>query len=67
MKIKLNSVFVDDQEKALKFCTELLLEPDENPAARAFKKALFEQGIPLTAFQVYAGANKNGTNNTGRI
>lgn len=32
--------------------TELLLEPDENPAAKAFKKALFSQGIPLTAFQV---------------
>ncbi len=82
MKIKLSSVLVDDQDKALKFYTEvlgfvkktefpvgefkwltvvspeepdgteLLLEPDENPAAKAFKKALFEQGIPLTAFQV---------------
>jgi len=82
MKIKLASVLVDDQAKALKFYTkilgfvkkrdlpagefrwltvvspdepegtELLLEPDENPAAKAFKKALFEQGIPLTAFAV---------------
>ncbi len=82
MKIKLNSIFVDDQDKALKFYTEVLgfvkrtefpvgefkwltvvspeepdgtelvLEPDDNPAARAFKKALFEQGIPLTAFEV---------------
>jgi len=82
MKIKLNNVLVDNQEKALKFYTEVLgfvkkndipfgqfrwltvvspdepngtelvLEPDENPAAKTFKKALFEQGIPLTAFQV---------------
>jgi len=79
MKIKLNSVFVGDQEKALKFYTEvpgfvkkqdipvgefkwltlvspeepaeLVPEPDDNPAAKTFKKALFEQGIPLTAFQ----------------
>ncbi|MBI5281893.1 MAG: VOC family protein [Candidatus Solibacter usitatus] len=82
MRIKLSSVYVDDQDKALKFYTEvlgfvkkreiplgkakwltvvspeepegteLLLEPDHNPAAKAFKKALFEQGIPLTAFAV---------------
>ena len=82
MKIKLNSVMVDDQDKALKFYTEVLgfvkkteipvgnfkwltvvspeepngtelvLEPNQNPAARTFQKALFEQGIPLTAFQV---------------
>jgi catechol 2,3-dioxygenase-like lactoylglutathione lyase family enzyme len=82
MKIKLNSVYVDDQEKALKFYTEVLgfikkteipagdfrwltvvspdepdgtelvLEPDENPATKTFKKALFEKGIPLTAFAV---------------
>jgi len=75
MKIKLNSVLVDDQDKALKFYTEVLgfvkkqdfpvgefkwltvvspeepdgtelvLEPDDNPAAKAFKKALYEQGI----------------------
>ncbi len=32
--------------------TELLLEPDGNPAAKAFKKALREQGIPLTSFAV---------------
>lgn len=31
---------------------ELLLEPDENPAAQAFKKAMFEQGIPLASFAV---------------
>ena len=82
MKIKLSSVFVDDQDKALKFYTEVLgfvkkldipmgparwltvvspeepdgtelvLEPSDNPAAKTFKKAIFEQGIPLTAFQV---------------
>jgi catechol 2,3-dioxygenase-like lactoylglutathione lyase family enzyme len=32
--------------------TELLLEPNENPAARTFQKALFDQGIPLAAFAV---------------
>lgn len=82
MKIKLNSVFVEDQDEALKFYTDVLgfvkkldipmgkyrwltvvsadepdgtqlvLEPSENPATIAFKKAIFEQGIPLTAFQV---------------
>ena len=82
MKIKLNSVIVDDQDKALKFYTEvlgfvkkndipmgearwltvvspqgpddieLLLEPNSNPAAKTYQKAIFEQGIPLTAFAV---------------
>ena len=82
MKIKLTSVLVDDQDKALKFYTgvlgfvkktdvpagdfkwltvvspeepdgvELVLEPDVNPAAQEFKKALFKQGIPCTAFAV---------------
>lgn len=82
MKIKLSSVFVDDQDKALKFYTEVLgfvkktdipvggarwltvvspegpddielvLEPNGNPAAKTFQKAIFEQGIPLTAFVV---------------
>ncbi|MEO6562818.1 MAG: VOC family protein [Nitrosospira sp.] len=80
MKIKLSRVFVDDQDKALKFYTgilgfikkndisagddrwltvvspegpndiELLLEPVNLPAARIYQKALFEVGIPLTAF-----------------
>jgi predicted enzyme related to lactoylglutathione lyase len=75
-------VYVDDQEKALRFYTEvlgflkkadfpvgearwltvvspedpdgtqLLLEPSDNTAAQVFKKALFEQDIPLTAFAV---------------
>ena len=82
MKIKLNSVVVDDQEKALRFYTEVLgfvkkmeipmgehrwltvvspeerdgtelvLEPLGFEPARVFQKALYEAGIPLTAFQV---------------
>jgi catechol 2,3-dioxygenase-like lactoylglutathione lyase family enzyme len=32
--------------------TELSLEPDEHPAARAFKQALVEDGIPFTSFAV---------------
>jgi catechol 2,3-dioxygenase-like lactoylglutathione lyase family enzyme len=82
MRINLTSVMVDDQDKALKFYTEvlgfvkktevplgkfkwltvvspegpegveLLLEPNENPAAKTFQKALFEGGIPLTSFAV---------------
>jgi predicted enzyme related to lactoylglutathione lyase len=82
MKIKLTSVFVDDQDKALKFYTEilgfvkkldipvgkfkwltvvspdapdgveLLLEPNDNPAAQRYQKDIFEQGIPATAFNV---------------
>lgn len=31
---------------------ELLLEPNQNPAAKTFQTALFEQRIPLTAFEV---------------
>jgi catechol 2,3-dioxygenase-like lactoylglutathione lyase family enzyme len=31
---------------------ELLLEPNENPAAQVFQKAIYDQGIPLTAFAV---------------
>jgi catechol 2,3-dioxygenase-like lactoylglutathione lyase family enzyme len=82
MKIKLNSVMVDNQEKARKFYTEvlgfvvskdipigedkwltvvspegpadieLLLEPMGFPPARTYQKALFEAGIPATAFAV---------------
>ena len=82
MKIQLSSVFVNNQEQAFKFYTEvlgfvkkrdiplgearwltvvspegpadieLLLEPNSNPAAQTFQKAIFEQGIPLTAFAV---------------
>jgi catechol 2,3-dioxygenase-like lactoylglutathione lyase family enzyme len=32
--------------------TELLLEPDGHPAAKPFKQALVEDGIPLTSFAV---------------
>jgi len=31
---------------------ELLLEPDEHPAAKPFKAALVEDGIPFTSFGV---------------
>ena len=31
---------------------ELLLEPDEHPAAKPFKAALVEDGIPFTSFEV---------------
>jgi catechol 2,3-dioxygenase-like lactoylglutathione lyase family enzyme len=82
MRIKLTSIMVDDQEKALKFYTgvlgfkkkqdfpvgeyrwitvtspegpedvELALEPNANPAGRAFQDAMFSQGIPVAAFEV---------------
>lgn len=32
--------------------TELLLEPDVHPAAKAFKQALVADGIPVTSFAV---------------
>lgn len=32
--------------------TELVLEPDGHPAARPFKEALVNDGIPFTAFEV---------------
>ena len=32
--------------------TEILLEPDEHPAAKPFKSALVEDGIPFTSFTV---------------
>lgn len=74
MKIKLTTVYVDDQEQALRFYTDVLgftkkadfgngsyrwltvVSPDEpegtelqlaltdNPAAKAFQRAMFEQG-----------------------
>jgi predicted enzyme related to lactoylglutathione lyase len=82
MKIRLSSVFVEDQEKALKFYTEtlgfmkkhdfpvgafkwltvvspddpdgseMLLEPNDNPAAKAYQEALFSQGIASRVFDV---------------
>ena len=32
--------------------TELVLEPDSHPAAKPFKRALVEDGIPFTSFGV---------------
>jgi catechol 2,3-dioxygenase-like lactoylglutathione lyase family enzyme len=82
LQITVSSVFVDDQEKALRFYTEilgflkktdipmgkfkwltvvspeapegteLLLEPNDNPAAKTFQKAIYDQGIPATTFAV---------------
>ena len=82
MKIVLASVLVDDQDKALRFYTdvlgfrkktevpmgdfrwltvvspeapdgvELVLEPDQHPAAKPFKRALVADGIPWTSFAV---------------
>lgn len=31
---------------------ELLLEPNENPAAKTYQQAIFDQGIPAAAFAV---------------
>ncbi len=80
MKIKLTSVYVDDQDRALKFYTEVLgfakkadvrrgpyrwltvtspEEPDgtelqlalnDNPAAKAYQQALFQQSQPAAMF-----------------
>ena len=80
MKIKLISVYVDDQEKALRFYTEVLgfakkadfsqepfrwltvVSPDDpggtelqlalnnNPAAKTYQEALYQQGQPAAMF-----------------
>jgi predicted enzyme related to lactoylglutathione lyase len=80
MKIKLTSVHVDDQKKALRFYTEVLgfvkkadfrqgpfrwlttaspedpdgtelqLAPNDNPAAKAYQQAMFQQGQPAAMF-----------------
>jgi predicted enzyme related to lactoylglutathione lyase len=80
MKIKVTSIFVDDQEKALRFYTEVLgfakktdfsngpyrwvtvaptEEPDgvelqlalnNNPAAKAYQQAIFQQNQPAIMF-----------------
>jgi predicted enzyme related to lactoylglutathione lyase len=80
MKVKLTSVYVDDQSKALRFYTEVLgfakkadfsngpyrwltvvspEEPDgtqlqlalnDNPAARVYQQAIFQQGQPAANF-----------------
>ncbi|MBL5766643.1 VOC family protein [Heyndrickxia sporothermodurans] len=82
MKIIVTSIFVQDQDKALKFYTEtlgfikkhdvpagefrwialvspdgqdgteLLLEPNDNPAAKEYQEKIFTQGIPATMFGV---------------
>ena len=82
MRIKLTSIMVDNQDKALKFYTEvfgfvkkheipvgeyrwltvvssegpedleLSLEPNANPAGKVFQEAIFNQGIPIAAFEV---------------
>lgn len=82
MRIVVTSVFVEDQEEALGFYTEvlgfrkkedvpvgedrwltvvspeepegveLLLEPGGHPAVGPFKRALVEDGIPFTSFDV---------------
>ena len=82
MRIKLTSVFVSDQDRALRFYTEVLgfrkklditagkfrwltvvspeepdgtqlvLGPNDNPAAKTFQEAMFKQGIPATSFFV---------------
>ena len=82
MRIKLTSIMVEDQAKALAFYTdvlgftkksdfpvvgeyrwitvtakdrddlELALEPNANPAGKAFQTAMFAQGIPVAAFEV---------------
>jgi glyoxylase I family protein len=31
---------------------QLALEPNANPAAKTFQKAMFDQGIPIAAFEV---------------
>lgn len=82
LRINVTSVYVDDQDKALRFYTEvlgfqkkteiplgdaawltvvspaapdgveLLLEPTGHPAAKTYKAALVEDGIPFTSFAV---------------
>ena len=82
MKIGVTSVYVDDQEKALRFYTDVLgfvkkadvtqgpfrwltvaspeepdgvelqLAPNDNPAAKAYQQAIFEQGQPAAMFYV---------------
>src|SRR5512144_1304815 len=80
LHIKLTSVMVEDQAKALAFYTDVLgfrkqmdfpvgeyrwitvaaegrddlqlaLEPNANPAGKAFQQAMFAQGIPIASFE----------------
>ena len=80
MKIKLTTLYVDDQDKALRFYTEVLgfakkadfsqgpfrwltvaspedldgtelqLALNDNPAAKAYQQAMFQQGQPAAMF-----------------
>ena len=80
MKIKLTTIYVDDQERALRFYTEILgmavkadfsngpyrwltvisaddpdgtelqLALNDNPAAKAYQQAMFQQGQPAVMF-----------------
>src|ERR1700684_1294082 len=80
MKIKMTGVYVDDQEKALRFYTEVLgfakkadfsqgpfrwltvasheepygtelqLALNDNPAAKVYQQAIFQQGQPAAMF-----------------
>ena len=82
MKIKVTSIYVDDQAKALSFYTDVLglvkktdvtqgpyrwltvasaeepdgaelqLAPNDNPAAKTYQQAIFEQGQPAFMFYV---------------
>jgi predicted enzyme related to lactoylglutathione lyase len=82
VKIKVTSIYVNDQKKALRFYTEVLgfvkkadftqgpfrwltvaspeepdstelqLAPNDNPAARVYQQAMFEQGQPAAMFYV---------------
>lgn len=82
LRIVLTSIFVEDQNKALAFYTdvlgfvtktdmplgearwitvassadpdgvELLLEPNDNPVARAYQEGIYGQGLPATSFAV---------------
>jgi predicted enzyme related to lactoylglutathione lyase len=82
MRIKVTSIYVDDQEKALRFYTDVLgfvkkadvtqgpfrwltvaspeepdgaelqLAPNDNPAAKTYQQAMFEQGQPAAMFYV---------------
>ena len=40
---------------------ELALEPNANPAGKAFQEAMFAQGIPVAAFEVtdIAGSSRD--------
>lgn len=82
LRIVLTSIFVEDQNRALAFYTdvlgfvpktdmplgearwitvaspadpdgvELLLEPNNNPVARAYQEGVYGQGLPATSFAV---------------